>query len=88
MPEPYIVGYNSVISGLVHHGFYKESMCFFTTMHKMGSGFGLFLDEYTISSAVSSCAVLGANVQLSCCISFIAWRLCMDLSLMLIYAIH
>ncbi|XP_057540325.1 pentatricopeptide repeat-containing protein At2g21090-like [Amaranthus tricolor] len=60
MPEPYIVGYNSVISGLVHHGFYEESLCFFSTMHKMGSGFGLFLDEYTISSAVSSCAVLGA----------------------------
>ena len=28
MPEPYIVGYNSVISGLVHHGFYKESVFF------------------------------------------------------------
>ncbi|KMT09178.1 hypothetical protein BVRB_6g132810 [Beta vulgaris subsp. vulgaris] len=59
MPQPYIVSYNSVVAGLSHHGFYKESIYFFKKMQNMYSGYGLFLDEYTIVSAVSSCAVLG-----------------------------
>ncbi|XP_021713516.1 pentatricopeptide repeat-containing protein At2g21090-like [Chenopodium quinoa] len=61
MPEPDIVSYNSVVSGLAHYGFYSESLCFFKKMQTVCSGFGLFLDEYTIVSAVSSCAVLGSK---------------------------
>ncbi|KAL2906912.1 hypothetical protein RDABS01_005622 [Bienertia sinuspersici] len=59
MPEQDIVSYNSMVSGLAHHGFYEESLCFFRKMQNMYSGYGLFLDGYTIVSAVSSCAVLG-----------------------------
>ncbi|KAL9229643.1 hypothetical protein vseg_005090 [Gypsophila vaccaria] len=58
MPEPSIVSYNAVVSGLAKHGLYEESMCFIKRMQGLYSG--LFLDEYTIVSGLSSCAVLGA----------------------------
>lgn len=61
MPEPDIVSHNSVVSGLSHHGLYKESIYYFKKMQNMYSGYGLFLDEYTIVSAVSSCSVLGVT---------------------------
>ncbi|KAJ8433579.1 hypothetical protein Cgig2_012592 [Carnegiea gigantea] len=61
MPERDIVSYNSLISGLAHYGLYKESAYFFKKMQRLYTG--LFLDEYTIVSVVSSCALLGV-VQL------------------------
>uniref|UniRef100_A0A803NBV5 Uncharacterized protein n=1 Tax=Chenopodium quinoa TaxID=63459 RepID=A0A803NBV5_CHEQI len=64
LPEPDIVSYNSVVSGLAHYGFFTDSLSFFKKMQNVCTGFGLFLDEYTIVSAVSSCAVLGSKNML------------------------
>ncbi|KAK9670596.1 hypothetical protein RND81_13G211800 [Saponaria officinalis] len=58
MPEPNIVSYNAVISGLAQHGLYKESLCFFKKIQSLYSG--LFLDEFTIVIGLSCCAVFGA----------------------------
>lgn len=58
MPEPNVVTYNSLISGLNHHGFYKESINVFKSMQKHCND--VLMDEFTAISLVGSCACLGA----------------------------
>ncbi|KAB1210546.1 hypothetical protein CJ030_MR6G010842 [Morella rubra] len=58
MPKPNIVSYNSLISGLTHHGFHKESIGFFLQMQKDHDW--LTMDEFTLVSMVGACACLGA----------------------------
>lgn len=58
MPEPNLVSYNSLVSGLSRNGFYKESIYVFKRMQK-DSRF-LCLDEFTVVSVAGSCACLGA----------------------------
>ncbi|XP_052188653.1 pentatricopeptide repeat-containing protein At2g13600-like isoform X2 [Diospyros lotus] len=58
MPEPNLVSYNSLISSLSHHGFYKESIAVFRRLQNEYNG--VVMDEFTVVSAVGSCACLGA----------------------------
>ncbi|KAH7566093.1 hypothetical protein JRO89_XS08G0084400 [Xanthoceras sorbifolium] len=59
MPEPNLVTYNSLISGLSQHGFYKESISLFIQMQRSALKL-LWIrpNAYTFVSVLSSCADL------------------------------
>ncbi|KZV46553.1 pentatricopeptide repeat-containing protein-like [Dorcoceras hygrometricum] len=57
MPEPNLVSYNSLISGLSRSGFYKEAIDMFRAMQICGSNANL-MDEFTVVGLVNSCACL------------------------------
>ena len=58
MPEPNLVSYTSLISGLGHRGFCKESLNVFKSMLKQCSN--LIFNGFTLVSLVGSCARLCA----------------------------
>ncbi|KAK4257865.1 hypothetical protein QN277_007399 [Acacia crassicarpa] len=58
MPEPNLISYNSLITGLTHNGFHKESVNLFWKMQKDYDC--LLLDEFTLVSIVGSCASLAS----------------------------
>ncbi|XP_074310541.1 pentatricopeptide repeat-containing protein At2g21090-like [Silene latifolia] len=64
-PQPNIVSYTAVLSGLSQRCNHEASLCFFKRMQRMYKYKynGLFLDEYTIVTVLSSSTVLRA-VQL------------------------
>ncbi|KAK2966244.1 hypothetical protein RJ640_008227 [Escallonia rubra] len=59
MPEPNIVSYNSLFSGLNHHGLYSELVTLFIRMQNQYSC--VFMDEFTLVSLVGACACLSAT---------------------------
>lgn len=58
MPEPNLVSYNSLISGLTHNGFNKEAIILFRRMQKVSRH--LFIDKFMVVSLVGNCGCLGS----------------------------
>lgn len=58
MHEPNLISYNSLIAGLTHHAFHKESIKIFWKMQKDYDC--LLLDEFTLVSIFGSCASLAS----------------------------
>lgn len=59
IPNPNVVSWTAVISGLVQHGYYEETLLFFCRMQEEGEK----PNPYTFASVLSTCGSIGALKQ-------------------------